>query len=173
MCFPSVTAFDIFYYCLWIWLQLTYRRLFLCYQLRLATGNIILQKCIMKLNSNILWSQDILFRIHQCSLRCIIVDKITRKVLVNTNINKHLSSFVDIWSSFCVNRRLCCPPPPYGCHLYHRPPLLWFLHYYKIRLMQLHSTWTQTHLLNSASIHLLLPCWCSASLTVAGKPISL
>lgn len=95
------------------------------------------------------------------------------KVLVSTNINKHLSSFVDIWSSFHVNRRLCSPPPPYGCHLYHRPPLLWFLHCYRIRLMRLLSTWTQTLLLNSASIHLLLPCWCSASLTAAGKPIYL
>lgn len=95
------------------------------------------------------------------------------KVLVSTNINKHLSSFVDLWSSFRVNRRICCPPLPYGCHLYHRPPLLWFLHCYRIRLMQLLSTWTQTLLHNSASIHLLLPCWCSASLTAAGKPISL
>lgn len=93
-------------------------------------------------------------------------------VLVSSNIRKQLSGFVDVWL-WHVHRRLCCPPPLYGCRRYHRLPLLWFLHCSRIRLMQLLSTWTQTRLLSSASMHLLLPCWSSASLTAAGNHISL
>lgn len=88
------------------------------------------------------------------------------KVLVGPNMNKPL------WCSVGVPRRLCCPPPPYGCRVCRRPPLLWSPHCSRTRSKRLLSTWTQTRLLNSDSTHLWRPCWCSASLTAAGETIS-